>query len=58
MTKAKEHIVSNQNWTNPEITVSKEEFLSGIKDAESSPYQSVQQSMNKFEEWLKSREKK
>ncbi|GEM_PF-5705400 len=58
MTNIKEHIASNQNWTNPGITLSKEDFLSGIKDAESSPCQSVQQSMDNFEKWLKSREKK
>ena len=57
MTKKKKHIDPNQNWTNPEKTLSKEDFLSGIKDAESGPCQSVQQSMENFEKWLKSREK-
>lgn len=38
--------------------LTEKEFISGIKSAEKGPFINVQESMNRFEEWLKKREKK
>ncbi len=47
-----------KNWILPENSLSQDEFLSGIKQAEEGPFFTVQESMENFEQWLKSREKK
>ena len=47
-----------KNWILPENSLSQDEFLSGIKKAEEGPFFTVQESMENFEQWLKSREKK
>ena len=46
------------NWILPGNPLSQGEFLSGIKQAEEGPFFTVQESMENFERWLKSREKK
>ena len=38
--------------------LTEKEFKQGIEKAEKSPFYSVQESMNRFESWLKKREKK
>ncbi|MBT3422137.1 MAG: hypothetical protein HOA61_09190 [Bacteroidetes bacterium] len=58
MTKVKEHIEQNINWILPEKNLSHDEFLAGIKKAENGSFHSVQESMDNFEKWLKSKEKK
>ena len=47
-----------KNWILPENSLSQDEFLSGIKQAEEGLFFTVQESMENFEQWLKSREKK
>jgi predicted transcriptional regulator len=47
-----------KNWILPGNSLSQDEFLSGIKQAEEGPFFTVQESMENFEQWLKSREKK
>jgi len=47
-----------KNWILPENSMNQDEFLSGIKQAEEGPFFTVQESMENFEQWLKSREKK
>ncbi|MCF8360759.1 MAG: hypothetical protein K9H26_18535 [Prolixibacteraceae bacterium] len=46
-----------KNWTSPNYSLTQEEFVTGIQKAEKGPFHSVQQSMDHFETWLKSREK-
>jgi hypothetical protein len=47
-----------KNWTSPNCSLTQEEFINGIHKAENGSFHSVQQSMDHFESWLKSREKK
>jgi hypothetical protein len=47
-----------KNWTVTDTNLTQEEFLAGIQKAEEGPFYSVQESMENFEQWLKSREKK
>jgi len=47
-----------KTWTIPGNSLSQDEFLEGIQRAEEGPFNSVQESMENFEQWLKSREKK
>jgi hypothetical protein len=47
-----------KNWILPGNSLSQDEFLSGIKQAEEGPFFTVQESMENFEQWQKSREKK
>lgn len=47
-----------QNWAVPDQVVSLEEIQTAIKSAEKGPFMKVQEAMNDFEQWLKSREKK
>jgi predicted transcriptional regulator len=47
-----------KNWILPENSLSQDEFLSGINQAEEGPFFTVQESMENFEQWLKSRERK
>lgn len=39
-------------------TLSESEFMRGIKTAERGPFITVQESMTKFESWMKKREEK
>lgn len=56
--KAEEQNTELNRWTSSGNELSMEEFLSGIKDAEEGTFHSVQESMENFERWMKSREKK
>ncbi len=56
--KIKEKSVIGNSWILPDRTLTEEEFLDGIKKAEQAEFMSVQESMQKFEAWMKSREKK
>ncbi|MDP2338097.1 MAG: hypothetical protein Q8N05_16965 [Bacteroidota bacterium] len=47
-----------KNWTLPGNSLSQDEFRTGIQKAEEGPFYTVQESMENFELWLKSREKK
>lgn len=46
-----------KNWAIPGQVVSLEEVQAAIKSAENGAFMTVQESMNDFEQWLKSREK-
>ncbi len=46
------------NWAIPGQTVSHDEFMTTIKEAEKGPFYTVQESMQHFEQWLKSRKKR
>jgi hypothetical protein len=47
-----------RNWAIPNQEVSLEEIQTAIKSAEKGPFMKVQEAMNDFEQWLKSKEKK
>lgn len=47
-----------RNWAIPDQEVSLEEIQSAIKSAEKGPFMKVQEAMNDFEQWLRSKEKK
>lgn len=47
-----------KNWTAPDNALSPDEFMSGILKAEEGPFFTVQESMENFERWMKTREKK
>lgn len=47
-----------KNWILPGNSLSQDEFLSGILKAEEGPFFTVQESMENFEQWMKSIEKK
>jgi hypothetical protein len=47
-----------RNWAIPDQVVTLEEIQTAIKSAEKGPFMKVQEAMNDFEQWLKSREKK
>jgi hypothetical protein len=47
-----------RNYAIPEQVVSLEEIQTAIKNAEKGPFINVQEAMNDFEQWLKTREKK
>ena len=57
-TRIKDKNQKPKSWVLPDNTLSQEEFLAGIKEAEKGPFLTVQESKEIFEEWLKSREKK
>jgi hypothetical protein len=46
---------NERNWTIPDQVVSLEEIQTAIKSAEKGPFMRVQDAMNDFEQWLKSR---
>lgn len=46
-----------KNWILPGNSLRQDEFLDGIKKAEEGSFYTVQESMENFELWLKSREK-
>jgi hypothetical protein len=47
-----------RNWAIPDQVSSLEEIQTAIKSAEKGPFMKVQEAMNDFELWQKSREKK
>ena len=47
-----------KNWILPENTFSQDEFLAGIRKAENGPFYTIQESMEHFEQWIKSRAKR
>lgn len=47
-----------KSWVLPGQSLSQEELVSGIKEAEEGEFHTVQESKEKFDIWLKSREKK
>lgn len=49
---------AEKNWTMPGVKLTHEEFLEGIRKAEEGPFYTVEESMDHFDKWLKSREKK
>jgi hypothetical protein len=57
-TKTKDKRPPSNSWILPGKTISEDEFLEGIYEAEKGPFNTVQESMENFELWLKSREKK
>jgi hypothetical protein len=56
--KIKAQKKNSKNWTFPGNSLSQDEFLDGIQKAEEGPFGTVQKSMENFEQWLKSKEKK
>jgi hypothetical protein len=47
-----------KNLTLPDQVVSMEEIQTAIRRAEKGPFMTVQEAMNDFEQWLKSRQKR
>jgi hypothetical protein len=56
--KVKKQKIEPQSWVLPGKTLDQDEFLNGIHEAEKGPFYTVQESMENFELWMKSREKK
>lgn len=56
--KIKEQKKESESWVLPGKSLSQDEFLAGIRKAEKGPFHTVQESMENFELWLKSKEKK
>ena len=56
-TKGLKDTSSNNRFTSGEA-LTESEFIQGIEKAEKGPFYSVQESMKRFETWLKKREKK
>jgi hypothetical protein len=53
--KIKDQGKNLETWTLPGNSLNQDEFLEGIQKAEEGPFNSVQESMENFEQWLKSR---
>jgi hypothetical protein len=47
-----------KNWILPGNILSQDEFVDGIRKAEKGPFYTIQESMEHFEQWMKSREKR
>lgn len=47
-----------KNWAQPGISLSKDQFETEIREAEKGPFYTVQESMEHFELWMKSNEKR
>jgi hypothetical protein len=56
--KTKKKKPESESWISPGKSLSQDEFLAGIQKAEEGPFHTVQESMENFELWMKSREKK
>jgi len=56
--KSKKIKSKEKNWVLPDTKLTQEEFVSGIQKAEEGPFFTVQESMEHFESWVKTREKK
>lgn len=48
----------SKSWVLPGQSLSQDEFIAGIKEAEEGAFHTVQESKENFKVWLKSREKK
>ena len=48
----------SKSWILPGTIISQDEFMEGIRQSEKEPFHTVQESMENFELWVKSREKK
>jgi hypothetical protein len=53
--RTKDQKKNYKEWTLPGNSLSQNEFLDGIQKAEEGPFSTVQESMENFEQWLKSR---
>ena len=56
--KIKEQKKEPLSWVIPGNSPTQKELLAGIHEAEKGPFQSVEESIENFESWLKMREKK
>jgi hypothetical protein len=56
--KIKDKKQKPKSWVLPGTSIDQDEFLAGIQKAEEGPFHTVQESMENFELWMKSREKK
>jgi predicted transcriptional regulator len=56
--KIKDKKQESESWISPAKSFSQDEFLAGIQKAEEGPFHTVQESMENFELWMKSREKR
>ena len=56
--KTKDQKKNYKDWTLPGNSLTREEFLDGIKKAEEGPFYTVQESKANFEQWLKLKVKK
>jgi hypothetical protein len=56
--KEEEQKLESKSWILPGKSLTQDEFQAGIHKAEEGPFHTVQESMENFELWLKSREKK
>ena len=45
------------NWAIPGQTVTHDEFMSAVRKAEKASFHTVEESMQNFDKWLKSRKK-
>jgi predicted transcriptional regulator len=57
-TKVKKQKMEPQSWVMDGNSISQDELIKGIEEAEKGPFYTVQESMENFELWMKSREKK
>jgi hypothetical protein len=55
--KTEEKTNQRKNWLDPNVSLTYEEFIEGIREAEKGPFYTVEEAMEKFEQWRKSREK-
>jgi hypothetical protein len=56
--KTKKPKKKEKSWVLPGTKLTQDEFVSGIRKAEEGPFNTVQESVEHFESWLKMREKK
>ena len=56
--KTKEKIKDPENWILPGNILSQDELIAGVRKAENGPFYTIQESMEHFEQWLKTREKR
>jgi len=47
-----------KRWIMPETSMTQDEFISGIREAEKGPFSTVQESLEQFEKCLDQRQKK
>jgi predicted transcriptional regulator len=47
-----------KSWALPGVKLTHEEFVAGIRKAEEGPFYTIEESMEHFEQWMKSREKR
>jgi hypothetical protein len=51
-------IKTEKSWIKQGLTLTQSEFVKGIKKAEEGNFSTVEESMQHFEQWLKTRKKK